>query len=99
MLVLHYSHEVGLLGRSGTKAFACQAVSMAMQGGTGGLRFVQGQDPAKRLVNQLVENYRKVLAQGREDRYHEEDVKIKFIIPLLEALGWDVRGLDEVKAL
>lgn len=51
----------------------------------------------KTKIEDLVEKYRLVLKNRREDEFDEEDVKNKFLNPLLEALGWDVRGLDEVK--
>lgn len=48
-------------------------------------------------IRELVDKYNRIKSLGREDEYSEEDVKVKFINPFLEALGWDVRGLDEVK--
>ncbi|KXB03614.1 hypothetical protein AKJ48_03720 [candidate division MSBL1 archaeon SCGC-AAA261O19] len=51
----------------------------------------------KSQIEGLVDKYRKVLKNQDQDKFNEEDVKAKFINPLLEALGWDVRGLDQVK--
>lgn len=48
-------------------------------------------------VNELIEKYHTLLERGEADDQSEEDVKIKFLNPLLELLGWRVRGLDEVK--
>ncbi len=59
--------------------------------------FTPGREEARQEVGALVDKYRQVLATGREKGFLEEDVKGKFIVPLLEALGWDVKGLDEVK--
>lgn len=49
---------------------------------------------AKADIEKLIEKYRNVVRSGEESEYNEEEVKIKFINPLLEALGWDVRGPD-----
>ena len=51
----------------------------------------------REAIRKLVEKYKKVINDGRKEEFLEEDVKIKFLNPLLEAMGWDVRGLDEVK--
>ena len=50
---------------------------------------------AKRRIHNLVEDYMTVLAKGKKDAYNEERVKIAFIVPLLEVLGWNPRT-DEV---
>ena len=50
---------------------------------------------AKLKIETLVNEYRKVLADGKKGSYNEERVKIAFILPLLEALGWNPRT-DEV---
>jgi hypothetical protein len=39
----------------------------------------------------LVDEYQSVLAKGSRDSYNEERVKIAFVLPLLEALGWNPR--------
>jgi len=51
---------------------------------------------ARKTLSSLIEKYKEVLIRGEKDLL-EEDVKIKFINPLLIGLGWDVEGLDEVK--
>jgi len=51
----------------------------------------------KEKINRLVEKYKSVVDDGRKGEFLEEDIKVKFLNPLLEAMGWDVRGLDEVK--
>lgn len=51
----------------------------------------------KKTVSSLIEKYKELLRRGEESKFIEEDVKIKFINPLLIGLGWDIEGLDEVK--
>jgi len=51
----------------------------------------------KEKIEKLVKKFDKVVRDERRGEFLEEDVKIKFLNPLLEAMGWDVRGLDEVK--
>jgi len=46
-------------------------------------------------VEQLVQEYRNFAASHDEGEINEERVKIAFIVPLLEALGWNMRT-DEV---
>lgn len=43
-----------------------------------------------------IEKYQQLVVNGEESEYNEEEVKLKFINPLLEALGWDVKS-EEVK--
>ena len=50
---------------------------------------------AKRRIRGLVEDYMQVLAKGRKEAFNEERVKIAFVVPMLEALGWNPRT-DEV---
>ena len=57
----------------------------------------RAKERAKEVVFSLIEKYRDVVKSGKETDLLEEDVKIKFINPLLKGLGWDVEGLDEVK--
>ncbi len=54
-------------------------------------------DHAKDMLFLLTEKYKEVLKRGEESHFLEEDVKIKFINPLLKGLGWDIEGLDEIK--
>ncbi len=51
----------------------------------------------KSELTDILDKYNLVAAEGNEKDFNEEDVKVKFINPFLEVLGWDVRGLDEVK--
>lgn len=50
---------------------------------------------ARRRIHNLVEDYMRVLADGKKESFNEERVKIAFIVPMLEALGWNPRT-DEV---
>ena len=49
----------------------------------------------KRRIHNLVEDYMRVLADGKKESFNEERVKIAYILPLLEGLGWNPRT-DEV---
>jgi predicted type IV restriction endonuclease len=42
-------------------------------------------------IKHLVEDFKAVLAKGNKDNYNEERVKIAFVVPFLEALGWNPR--------
>lgn len=46
---------------------------------------------AKEKIKHLIEEYEELIAKGEDKEYNEEEVKIKFILPFLEALGWDVK--------
>lgn len=46
---------------------------------------------AIKRIQSLVEDYKAVLAKGNQDSYGEERVKIAFVVPFLEALGWNPR--------
>jgi hypothetical protein len=52
-------------------------------------------DEAKRRIHNLVEDYMRVIADGKKDAFNEERVKIAFVLPMLEALGWNPRT-DEI---
>ncbi len=52
---------------------------------------------AKEVISSLIEKYENIIERGRENDFLKEEVKIKFVNPLLIGLGWDVEGLDEVK--
>jgi len=55
---------------------------------------------AKERISQLVAKYERLKAEGRLKSYNEEMTKKDFILPLFEALGWDVynTNVDEVSA-
>jgi hypothetical protein len=50
----------------------------------------------KEKITPLIEKYERLVSKGEESEYNEEEVKIKFVNPFLEALGWDVKS-EEVK--
>jgi len=54
-------------------------------------------DQAISAIKTLVERYQKVLSDGKKTEYNETDVSSKFILPLLDALGWNTSEIDEVK--
>ena len=55
-------------------------------------------EQAKEKVRELIEKYEKVKESGRIKDYTEEETKKDFILPLFEALGWEVRNKEEVSA-
>ena len=48
------------------------------------------EERVKNTISSLIEKYEDVLKRGEESIFLEEDVKIKFINPLLMGLGWNV---------
>lgn len=57
---------------------------------------VDKQDAIEKL-RELVGEYEKVRDNGKLGQFSEADVGSKYILPLLEILGWDTRNIDEVK--
>ncbi len=55
-------------------------------------------EQARQKVSELVSDYEKVVKQKKEKSYSEEDTIKGFVLPLFDALGWDVYGKDEVSA-
>jgi predicted type IV restriction endonuclease len=53
---------------------------------------------ALETIKKLVAKYEAETASGALRNYSEEDTKKNFILPLFEALGWDVFSRDEVTA-
>src|SRR4030042_1745163 len=49
-------------------------------------------------VQELIEKFERVKAQGKYKSYNEENTKKDFILPLFRALGWNVDDSEEVKA-
>lgn len=47
------------------------------------------EDEAERRIHNLVEDYLRILVSGKEDSFNRKRVKVAFVEPLLEALGWD----------
>ena len=50
----------------------------------------EGLHEAKRRIHNLVEEYMHVLVGGKRRSFNEERVRIAFVLPLLEALGWKI---------
>lgn len=57
-------------------------------------------EQAKERIGALVQKYERLKSEGRIKSYNEEMTKKDFILPLFEALGWDVYNThaDEVSA-
>src|SRR4030067_2570575 len=55
-------------------------------------------ESAKTAIETLVTKYNRVVSEGRDGKYKEEETKKDFIIPLFRALGWDVENSTEVTA-
>ena len=49
-------------------------------------------------IQQLVDKFERVKAEGKYKKYNEENTKKDFILPLFRALGWNVENSEEVKA-
>ncbi len=56
------------------------------------------QEQAKQKIGELIKKYEEVLKSGEVKKYTEEETKKDFILPLFEALGWDVFNKKEVSA-
>jgi len=52
----------------------------------------------KKLIQDLIDKYEAAKSAGRLKLYTEEETKKDFILPLFEALGWNVRDKKEVSA-
>ncbi|MDD2665565.1 MAG: N-6 DNA methylase [Methanocellales archaeon] len=57
-------------------------------------------EQSKKEISKLIEKYERINAEGKIKQYNEEMTKKDFILPLFEALGWDVynKKADEVTA-
>lgn len=56
------------------------------------------QEQVKEKIKALVEKYEKIKSSGKLKSYTEEETKKDLILPLLEALGWNVVDKNEVSA-
>jgi len=52
---------------------------------------------AKKDIADLVNRLEQVIESGKEATFSEADVSSKFILPFLDALGWDTKNIDQVK--
>lgn len=48
-------------------------------------------------IRELIETYNKLVRDSKIAKFSEADVGSKFILPFFEALGWDVKNIDEVR--
>jgi len=48
-------------------------------------------------VRELIETYDTLVRDSKITKFSEADVGSKFILPFLEALGWDIKNIDEVR--
>lgn len=55
-------------------------------------------EQARQKISELVNDYEKIAKLKKEKSYSEEDTIKQFILPLFDALGWDVHEKDEVSA-
>ena len=53
-------------------------------------------EQGKEIIKKLLEKRNIVVETGVFKKFSEQDTKAGFIEPLFEALGWDVRNIDEV---
>lgn len=58
---------------------------------------VQTKDRLLARVKELQAAYEKVVSKDEESEFSEADVGSKFMLRLIEALGWDINNIDEVK--
>lgn len=56
------------------------------------------QDQAKQKIAELIKKYEVAKSSGQDKKYTEEETKKDFILPLFQALGWDVYNKTEVSA-
>jgi type I restriction-modification system DNA methylase subunit len=54
-------------------------------------------EQAKEEISGLIKRLEEVMKDGKERDYSEADVGSKFILPLIEKLGWSIENIDEVK--
>jgi len=52
---------------------------------------------AKSDLTDLVNRLEQIIESGKEATFSEADVSSKFILPFLDALGWDTKDIDQVK--
>ena len=54
-------------------------------------------EKVKTDIADLVKRLEQVIKSGKEATFSEADVSSKFILPFLDALGWDTKDIDQVK--
>lgn len=58
---------------------------------------VADKETARKDLADIVNRFEKILTVGKESSFSEADVSSKFILPLLDALGWNTKDIDQVK--
>lgn len=58
---------------------------------------IMSKDAAEEKIRKLIETYDTLVRNGKIPKFSEADVGSKFILPFLEALGWDIKNIDEVR--
>mgnify|MGYP001077012345 CR=1 FL=1 len=54
-------------------------------------------EQAKNKIANLVSDYDQVVMEGKLQQFSEADVGSKYILTLVDALGWNIKNIDEVK--
>jgi len=54
-------------------------------------------ETAREKIRELVDRYNQLVKEGKTLKFSEADVGSKFILPFIEALGWDIKNIDEVR--
>ena len=54
-------------------------------------------ESAKKKLMELASRFEQVSSSGKEKTFSEADVSSKFILPFLEAMGWNINDIDEVR--
>lgn len=54
-------------------------------------------EKTKTDIADLVNRLEQIIQGGKEATFSESDVSSKFILPFLDALGWDTKDIDQVK--
>jgi len=54
-------------------------------------------ETATEKIRELVDRYNQLVKEGKTRKFSEADVGSKFILPFIEALGWDIKNIDEVR--
>jgi len=51
---------------------------------------IDNRELAKKQIQELINKYNEIKEGGKISRYNEEMTKKDFVLPLFEALGWNV---------
>ena len=86
--------EKEIATKVGVSPAAVSAVKAHMTRGT--YAYTRGKERVKQLVDRYTKSYIEKLG-ARVGDYSEQDTATKFIKPLVEALGWDVLSIEEMR--